>query len=205
MPWKPSYVTDARLKAYLRIEDAEDDAEIALAVEAASRAIDHSTGRQFGQVAAPEARLYEVALVSPGPAYESFVSIDDLMDTTGMTAHYSNSYTDPVYDQAITDLTLWPWNAPAEGKPFTRLVALSGFPLGRNRIVQVTARWGWDAVPTAIEEATLIQAARFFMRRSAPFGVAGSPEAGSELRLLERLDPDVAVLVQAYRRHWGAV
>jgi hypothetical protein len=52
--------------------------------------------------------------------------------------------------------------------------------------------------------ATLIQASRLFARRHAPFGVAGNPEVG-QLRLLERLDPDVAISVRPFARVWGAV
>lgn len=202
MPWAPSYVTDVELKAYLRIDDAVDDAQVVSAAAAASRAVDFATGRQFGQVAAPEARLYSVVPMSQG---RSYVTIDDLQDVTGLVVRYSNTYVTPVYDQTVTAYTLWPWNAADEGRPYTRLVNLHGFPMGRFPIVEVTGRWGWSSVPTTIKEATLLQAARFFHRRNAPFGVAGSPEVGSELRLLERLDPDVAVMVKTYTRHWGAV
>jgi hypothetical protein len=66
--------------------------------------------------------------------------------------------------------------------------------------VRVTALWGWSAVPPAIEQATLLQASRLLIRRDSPYGVAGSPEAGTEIRLLARLDPDVDVAVAPYRR-----
>ena len=42
----------------MHITDTDDDVQIALAVTAASRAIDRRTNRQFGLVAAPEARYY---------------------------------------------------------------------------------------------------------------------------------------------------
>lgn len=60
-------------------------------------------------------------------------------------------------------------------------------------------------VPDVIQMATLLQAARFFKRKGAPFGIAGSPEMGSELRLLSRLDPDVELMLFGQRRIWGAV
>ena len=71
--------------------------------------------------------------------------------------------------------------------------------------VQVTASFGWAAVPETIKAATIRQTARFFYRREAPFGVAGSPSMGSEIRLLAQADPDVVVMVRPYRRMWGAV
>jgi hypothetical protein len=64
----------------------------------------------------------------------------------------------------------------------------------------VTAVWGWTAVPTSVKQATLLQASRFHKRRHAPFGVAGSPEMGSEIRLLSRVDPDVSVALRDFNR-----
>jgi len=51
-----------------------------------------------------------------------------------------------------------------------------------------------------VHEACLLQSSRIAARRDSPFGVAGSPETGSELRLLDRVDPDVAVTLSRYRR-----
>jgi hypothetical protein len=64
--------------------------------------------------------------------------------------------------------------------------------------------WGWDAVPDAVKEATLLQGSRLDFRRVAPAGVAGSPETGSEVRLLARVDPDVAVSLKDFIRWWAA-
>lgn len=61
-----------------------------------------------------------------------------------------------------------------------------------------------STVPAGVNTATLIQAARFFKRRDSPYGVAGSPEMGSELRLQAKLDPDVYVMIKPYRAWWGA-
>lgn len=62
-------------------------------------------------------------------------------------------------------------------------------------------RPGEAAVPEAVVNACLLQASRYWSRRSAPFGVAGSPELGNELRLLNKLDPDVEVLLGPYAWH----
>lgn len=62
-----------------------------------------------------------------------------------------------------------------------------------------------DPIPAGVTQACLLQASRFFARRYSPFGIAGSPENGSELRLLSRVDPDVAVVLAPYRVWWGAV
>ena len=69
--------------------------------------------------------------------------------------------------------------------------------------MQITANWGWNIIPSAIVNANLIQASRFLKRRDSPFGIAGSPEMGNEMRLLAKLDPDVMLLLQDYRLDWG--
>jgi hypothetical protein len=51
-----------------------------------------------------------------------------------------------------------------------------------------------------VHTATLLQGGRLYTRRSALFGIAGSPESGSEMRLLSKVDPDVAVMLRGYRR-----
>lgn len=194
MAWKPDYITSAELKTELKITDSTDDAWIALVVTAASRAVDRHTRRQFGLVAAPVAR------VCAGATYRSergrwVVPIPDLMTETGLIVDVGGT--------TATDATLEPADAELEGKPWTRLVL--GY-LGdytwpdADRSVTVTAQWGWTAVPATVKTATLLQAQRFYARRDSPYGVAGSPDLGSELRLLAKVDPDVAVMLTDYWR-----
>jgi hypothetical protein len=195
MTWAPDYVTKDDLKAYLRIDsgDTVDDAQLPLAVTSSSRAVDLTTHRQFGQVAAPEARLYT-------PRWDSsrcrwVIEIDDLMTVTGLTLNIAAG--------AITQYQLEPLNAAQRGRPWTRLVISKDStikPKGEVGEATMVAKWGWLAVPDTVKEATLIQGSRFNKRRDAPFGVAGSPESGSELRLLAKVDPDVAVMLASYTR-----
>lgn len=198
MPWAPDYVTAAELKSYLEIPDTVDDAQLALAVTAASRAVDRTTNRQFGQVDGPEARLYTPRFDCSRGKW--LVEIDDLQDATGLTVTTAAGAIDLFAKQPI--------NGAVTGKPWTRLVIDPGaavVPKGLEHEVTVTALFGWSAVPVTIKQATLLQASRLFKRRDAPFGVAGSPEAGSEVRLLARVDPDVAVTVRPYLRQRLAV
>lgn len=198
MTWAPDYVTTADLKAYLRIGDAVDDVQLAFAVTAASRAVDRCTNRQFGLVAAPEARLYTAFWDTTLCRY--VVPIDDLMTQVGLTVATAAG--------AIDVFALTPRNASVEGRPWTQLVvdpaaAVKPTPIVPDGVT-VTARYGWTAVPVPVQQATLLQASRFFKRRDAPFGVAGSPDVGSELRLLAKVDPDVQVALGPYLRWWAA-
>ncbi|TCC26727.1 phage gp6-like head-tail connector protein [Kribbella speibonae] len=188
MAWAPDYVTATDLKGFLDIPDTTDDAKLAFAITAASRAIDKHCNRQFGLLSAVEDRVYtarwDVALG------KYVLDLDDLMTTTGLVITAA---------AAVTDYTLRPSNADLNGKPWTRLVLNSG---GRASLdgVTVTAKFGWTAVPVAIKQAAVLQASRLFKRKDAAFGVAGSPELGSELRLLAKVDPDVAVVLGPYQR-----
>lgn len=200
MAWAPDYCTPDELKAFVRIADDLDDDQVALAVSAASRAVDQATGRQFGLVAAPEARAFV-------PRFDALrmrwtVDIDDLMTASGLGVAF-DEVADGTFSAAITDYVLRPANAAAEGRPWTELAVRTSSavqPSGPDASVQVTARWGWTTVPGAVQEATLLQASRLLARRDSPYGVAGSPDAGSEVRLLARVDPDVAVALRLYRR-----
>lgn len=210
MAWAPDYLTTAALKTYLRIGDTADDTLLATCITAASRAVDDACNRQFGVLAAATARYYtwHGEYLDGRPA----VPVDDLQTTTDLAVAVDVSDAS-AWDTIITngtDFDLWPWNAAGDGKPWTHLLLRAGTSLGTfrtsARVVRVTAVFGWTAVPSLVVEATQLQAARFFARRNATFGVAGSPEVGSELRLLERLDPDVAVALRPVRRtSWGGV
>lgn len=205
MAWKPAYVTTEEAKAFLRIRggDSVDDAALDLAVEAASRAIDVSCNRQFGVVSVAEERFYTARFDLERRRW--LVPIDDLMTVTSFAAEVQDVDGNTV--GAIDDYVLEVRNASQNGRPWTRLMVRSGStasPTGLTDEVAITALWGWTTVPEAIKQACLLQASRFLARRDSPYGVAGSPQQGSELRLLARLDVDVAVMVAPFRRWWGA-
>lgn len=204
MAWAPDYVTSAELKAFVHIGDTDDDAQVALAVTAASRAVDRACNRQFGKTENAEDRLYTAEWDRVRCRW--FVRIDDVMTTTGLTVYY-DSTDDGTYPDLIDEYKLIPVNAAAMGQPWTEIVvrpSSATIPRGTEDGVQVHASFGWSVVPGTIKEATLLQASRFLKRRDSPFGVAGSPDIGSEMRLLPKLDPDVALAVRPYYRWWGA-
>jgi hypothetical protein len=200
MVWAPDYATLSELKSYLRIPDTTDDAELALAITTASRAVDGFCHRQFGQVASAEERSYTAYWDRRAGAW--VVVFDDLQDITGLDVQ--------VEAGEIDTYTLEPVNAAQKGRPFTRLIVdadSAAKPTTERNGVTISAVWGWDAVPVAVEQSTLLQASRFHARRFSPYGVAGSPEAGSEMRLLAKLDPDVELALgrASLVRWWAAV
>lgn len=218
MALNPDYVDLEVVRANLRLDpdDSDDDLFLGILVAAASRAIDHATNRQFGNLSAAAARYYD----APAPATDgryvrggisgpwggrSALEIFDLMSTDDLVVEFDQD-DDGTFEEATTEFDLWPWNAAADGKPWTHIVFRRGVSVPTlERSVQVTARWGWADVPAAIAEACLLQVNRWYKRRDSAFGVAGSPDMGNELRLLAKLDPDVAVLIAQLNRPWAAV
>lgn len=192
--WKPDYITPAQLAAYINVDDALDDTELAVAIAAASRAIDKHCGRQFGKVDAPEVRYYTAR-----PNYRRrvwVVDIDDLATTTGLIVTVADVGT-------VTTYALEPRNAVAEGKVWTRLtIAFDSAvaPTGDEDEMVLTGGWGWPSIPVPVTMAGRLQGSRFHARRGSPYGIAGSPQQGSELRLLSRVDPDVGVSLSDYVR-----
>lgn len=206
MSWAPDYCTSDELKSYLRIPTADttDNSELAVAITAASRAVDLACNRQFGQTSPAAARYFTARWDKDRCVH--VLDLEDVQDTAGLTVA-GDGDDDDTYDVTITEYRLLPLNAAADGMPYTQIVmkyaASTDVPTGEGR-VKVTAKWGWSAVPTTVKQATLIQASRFFARRNSPYGIAGSPDLGNELRLLDRVDPDVRTMLRPYRKHWVA-
>ncbi len=206
MAWAPDYTTAADLAVFMRIGDSDDNAVLARAVTAASRAVDKATGRQFGLVAAPEARVYRALWDTHVGRWSA--RIDDLMTTTGLEVA-----TDPEADFTWTGevgsaYLLREPNAVAKGIPWSALdIARTSevFPSAPDRVIQVTARWGWTSVPVTVVEATLLQASRFAARRDSPYGITGGGDQTPAIRLMDKTDPDVTVMLRPYRRTWAVM
>lgn len=193
MPWAPSYITTTELADFVRTDQVTEEDRLALAAEAASRAVDDATNRQFGKVAAAEQRFY-VARYNYRRA-RWIVRMDDVQDVTGFAVEIDGT--------AVTGHFFGPINNAVKGRPYEEIIlsnSAEATPSGCEPDVGITASYGWSAVPGTVKEATLLQGSRFFERMKSPYGVAGSPDLGSEIRLLARADPDVAVMLRDYTR-----
>lgn len=194
MAWKPDYVELDDQKSFMRVTHSEDDALISGAITAASRAVDDFTNRQFGLVDEPVLRWYTPLYRPDLGAW--VIDCDDLMSTVGLEIMIDGV-------GAITEFTLEPVNALADGVPWTEVYVSPDStvqPTGARHEALMTAAWGWTAFPEAAVQGTKLQASRWGARRDSPFGMAGSPETGSETRLLAKVDPDVAVVLRSVWR-----
>jgi hypothetical protein len=197
------YATRNQVKAALRIGTADtlDDDLIDNCVGAASRLIDGYCNRRFWQTGTAEARVYQ--------AEDSFYcSIDDIAGTA-LTLK-SSTQADGTFDLTwkVSDYQLEPLNGNLDGLTWSydkiRAVGDYLFPTvnanyGEQALVQVTAIFGWPSVPEPVTQATIIQASRIFKRYDSPLGVAGFGDLGA-IRVSRFLDPDMAQLVEPYRR-----
>ena len=196
------YATRNQVKAALRIGTADtlDDDLIDNCVGAASRLIDGYCNRRFWS-SGTATRVYQ--------AEDSFYcSIDDIAGTaiTLKTSSFADGNFDVTW--TATDYQLEPLNGNLDGLTWSydkiRAVGDYLFPTvnanyGEQALVQVTAVFGWPSVPEPVTQATIIQASRIFKRYDSPLGVAGFGDLGA-IRVSRFLDPDMAQLVEPYRR-----
>ena len=183
------YATRNQIKAALRIgtADTQDDELIDNCAGAASRLIDGYANRQFWAYGSATTRVFT--------AGDEFVCEIDDISGTAITLKTS-TLADGLFNGILDGLTV----------PYTRIRAVGDylFPTlnanyGSEALVQLTAVYGWPAVPEPITQAVIIQASRIFKRYDSPLGVAGFGDLGA-IRVTRALDPDVAQLVEPYRR-----
>jgi hypothetical protein len=106
-----------------------------------------------------------------------------------------------------TDYQLEPLNGVSNGQavPFTRIRAIQDYlwpTAGGEATVRVSGVFGFPSIPLVITQAAVLQSSRIFTRLQSPLGVAGFGEMGV-VRVTRALDPDVAALVEPYRRIVG--
>lgn len=175
-----------------------DPVTIELVVETASRAIDDLCGRRFWQDAAPSSRRYGAASVS---ADRSTMSVDDIATTAGLAVAVDEDG-DGTFETTVplSQVELRPLDGVVRGVsgwPYSEIVALDRlWPVSSRRaLVQVTARWGWPAVPEQVRQACLIAVADLWKLRDAPWGVAGFGDYGA-VRIRE--NPEVVRLLRPF-------
>lgn len=189
------YVTAAALKTTLNIGSTYADADVAVAVEAASRAVDGYKNVSPGLYATTTSQTrYYTARWG-----ECSLAIDPLNTITTVKVDVDG---DGVYETTWTvntDFVLAPHNAATDGYPYTEIEILSqsgkSFPVW-TKGVQIVGLFGWATTPGAVTQASTILAGRLLKRaRETPYGiqiVVGDAVAAARLG---KIDPDVAFLL----------
>ena len=184
------------LKKRLGINDGDDDSALDSALNAASRGIDGYCRRQFNKADSPTARRFH-------PTNRALAIVDDFLTKVGLVVKV-DADDDGIYETtlAVTDYEVEPLNGIVDGEsgwPFwkVRLVTGTSFPKQVRPAVEVTAQWGWNAVPAPVNEAALIVAEEIFKLKDAPFGVAGFSQWGP---MRVRNNPMAKSMLTPYRR-----
>lgn len=190
------YATAGELKTRLDITTSGYDTQLTQALTVASRGAEKWCQRQFNDAGAASARVYY-------PTNCGMVAVEDFSTTTGLVIA-TDSGADGTYETTLasSQYELSPLNGIVNGMPgwpYWRIHTVNAtLPTGTGRAsVQVTARWGWAAVPADVKEAALIVAEETFKLKDAPFGVAGFGEYGV-VRI--RANPKAAEMLADYRR-----
>lgn len=178
------YVTVPQFKDYLlgTSQNANltgGDAQFLDALESASREIDSYCARQFNKTDTASPREFK-------PDHCAWSYVDDFHTTTGLVVKLDSSG-NGTFSRTLTtsEYELEPGNGMRDGMdwPYYKIRLLGGlrFPSvygGRSRVLQVTARWGWAAIPDPVIAATKIMAAETWKLKDAPVGVLGLNEFG---------------------------
>lgn len=190
-----AYISGDDLGAYLGVTGTANDDLLTAATVSASGWVNRHCGRDFNQTTTATARVY-AADDRVRLDVDDFHTITDLVIKTDddNNGTYETTWT-------TADYVLEPFNGMENGRtgmPFRQIVAVETlrWPCGSRPRVQVTAQWGWAAVPGEVEQATLILAAEIFRLKDAPLGVAGFNDFGP-VRVREV--PQVAMLLQQFQ------
>lgn len=190
------YTTLAAIKAAMRIPDTIDDDLIVSVIEGACRRIDEECGdRHFYADTTATARVF----ASNG---QRVLPVDDISTTTGLLVKVDHDG-DGVFETTIaaTGYQLEPLNSLARSKPVGMLRAVdANWPQSSTgrALVEVTARWGWPAVPAPVAEAARLTVLRLFNRFNSPLGIAGFGDLGAVM--VRNLDPDVRDMLHPFQR-----
>jgi hypothetical protein len=196
------YTSLAAVKDELGRSDVSNDARIEAAINSASRQIDDYTGRRFWQDSTVVAREFYAddyselmstpeAVIDISTATGLIVKLD-----TGDAGTFATTLT------INNHFVLTPPNAADEGEPYTgiRLVdGLYSFPMSSSGRpgVQITAKFGWAAVPDPVAQACLIQSVLLYKATDAALGGLSFGD-GAFLRVRGGLNEVARSLVDRY-------
>ena len=196
------YCTLDQVRAHLGYPvsaERDEDTHLELAVNAASRLIDAYCGRRFWQDGSVVVREYWAESAQ-------CVEVDDISTTVGLIVKIdeAGAGTFGTTLTISTDFLLRPSNAADRVPvwPYEELWLADNYHFPRHGNgrpgVQVTAKYGWPAVPDDVKYACTIQAAQLFKAKEAIFGAIALGESAS--RSIPAIDRQALALLADYRK-----
>lgn len=195
------YATLAQIKNRLDMTDTVPtrDEMLEEAIESASREIDKYCHRRFYLDADASTRVYYTTK-------SERAEVDDFYTTTGLIIK-TDTAGNGTYatNWSASDYELQPLNGVVDGEsgwPFWKLKAVGGQSFitdtyRRPAQLQVTAKWGWAAIPDPVYQACLIMGVANFKLKDAAFGTIGIGEVGM---VTVRQVPAAEAKLKKYRR-----
>ena len=162
------------MKLVLGVSDTDDDTYLDICVGAASRDIEGMVGYKFWVDSAVVTREFYADDAQ-------CLYVDDGISTTAALVVAIDTDDDGTYETTLTigtDFILKPTNAAdtVPVQPYTEIVAVDNYlwpTRGDRPGVQITAKFGWPAVPPNIKLACMLHAKDLFKAKDSP---GGSPE-----------------------------
>jgi hypothetical protein len=195
------YATSDQLKDYIgqAAADSTNNSRITDALTSSSRSIEKYCHRQFNLASSATARVFY-------PDSSKFTFVDDFATTVGLVIK-TDTNGDGTFETtwAAADYQLEPLNGVVDGEtgwPYwkIRAVGSNSFPCvtsSQLAPLQVTASWGWAAVPADVKQSCLILGSSYFRLAGAQFGLAGMDQFGP---IRVKAMPQVAELLGPYVR-----
>ena len=200
MPIVNGYCTLAELRTWMSdTTSILPAAALEDAINATSRMIDNFCSRKFWRDPVAKTRRYKVT--------ESDVAwVDDIADASTVIIK-----TDDLGDNSFshqwsnTDWELGPYNSDVDDTmpySFYRVHAVgnSSFPVNSfRRTLEVTAEFGWSAIPDGVKQACIMKSNMVVLRKDSPYGIAGFSEFGV-VRISRTEDPEITRLLAPFIR-----
>lgn len=197
MAFDSAYATAVEYRTVFNMTDNARDADILNDLLAVSRYIEGKTGRFYNKNAADVTRTYIV------PEFTRQLWVDDMSEAPTLVRLDTEG--DGAFDTTLVadDYTLLPLNADLEPEPKPYMQVMlnhwrdhSIFLKGQR--VEVTARFGWPAVPGAVKRATIHLAA--ILRLETPRATRRIPELGEIIEASPDAMHIVRQLLDRYKR-----
>jgi hypothetical protein len=201
------YVDKDDLKAYIGLTGTAQDNNIDTAIDSACRLIDSICGRKFSQDESVVVKTFT-------PKSSIYLDTPDISTTTGLIVKLDDN-DDGTFETTLTlntDYIVEPTNprvikitgGTTYYEPYNKITILDTrsserFDPSIKNNIEITAKWGYSAVPEDIKTATLIQALRYFKRKDTPFNTYGDINTGVS-ELFSRLDPDVQTILKRHKK-----
>lgn len=178
------YATLAQLKAQMGIADSNttQDATLTRRLLSASADINSWTHRQFGRTEVATPRFFSGG--QSGVDVHDFWTLDDFAITSyingvvGVSAWDVSSLSILPLDGIVNQVPGWPYNRIETAHVSHPLYQASSY----GWTVQVTAKWGWAAIPDNVVTSCLMLAVTDDKAKDAPFGVAGFGDYAVRIR-----------------------